>query len=187
MTLRFFYACPLAVFLLSGCQLDTRHAFVDYTGNDAAKIRVLDKGTIGLKVYEKSGDCYKEVDARKLTSTFHLSLLTQADYSVGTTKTVGMIPSEKFKGKSVKEYIIKSGQYLEIINSLQETKYNGTTEMHHHSTYFVPESNHQYEIHAELSEYNYSPVAVTIEDLTSKDPIKGWIGTICKKSGFFSF
>ena len=187
MKLTLFYTLPFAVFLLSGCQLDTRHAFEDYTGNDAAKIRVLDQGTIGLKVYEKDGDCFKEVDARKLTSTFHLSLLTQADYSVGSTKTVGMIPSDKFKGKSVKEYVIKSGQYLEIINSLQEEKYNGTTVMHHSYTNFIPEKNHQYEIYAGLSKNNYSPVSVTIEDLTSKDPIKGWSGTICKKSSFFSF
>ncbi|ATM97347.1 Uncharacterised protein [Yersinia frederiksenii] len=174
------------VIFLSGCQLDTRSSVDDYTGADAAKIRVLDRGIIGLVVYEPLGNCYKEVDSRKLTSTFHLSLIDQADQSVGSTKSIGMQKPGKFQNKVVKEYSIKSGQYLAIVNTTRQETYSGATNVYNNSTYFIPEKNHEYEIHVEPSKYLSSPASVTIDDLTSNDKLKEWKGELCKKTGFFS-
>ncbi|MDK9358012.1 hypothetical protein QQF54_16795 [Lelliottia sp. V106_10] len=42
------YLTLFSVILLSGCQLDMKRSVEDYTGSDAAKIRVLDKGKLSL-------------------------------------------------------------------------------------------------------------------------------------------
>ncbi|CNB80020.1 Uncharacterised protein [Yersinia frederiksenii] len=92
----------------------------------------------------------------------------------------------KFQNKVVKEYSIKSGQYLAIVNTTRQETYSGATNVYNNSTYFIPEKNHEYEIHAEPSKYLSSPASVTIDDLTSNDKLKEWKGELCKKTGFFS-
>lgn len=185
MKYRNMYLIFLSVVLLSGCQLDMKRSVEDYTGSDAAKIRVLDKGKLSLTFYERDGDCYKEVESRKLTSAFHLSLLSTADYSTGFAKKINMQSPSSFGSEKVKEYAIKPGQHIMIVSSMSESDHYGNNVNHEKRSSFIPEKNHEYEISVNDPQYLKSAGEIVISDLTTHGNIKGWQDKICKKSGFF--
>ncbi len=180
------YLMLFSVFLLSGCQLDMKRSVEDYTGSDAAKIRVLDKGKLNFVFYELDGDCYKEIESRKLTSAFHLSLLTTADFSTGFTKKINMQSPSSFGDEKVKEYAIKPGQHLRIESSKSDGDYYGNNVNFRKSISFIPEENHEYEISVKDPEYIKSAGDIIINDLTTREKIKSWSDKTCKKSGFLS-
>lgn len=179
------YLTLFSVILLSGCQLDMKRSVEDYTGSDAAKIRVLDKGKLSLVFYELDGDCYKEYESRKLTSAFHLSLLSTADYSAGSAKKINMHSPSSFGNEKVKEYAIKPGQRLMVISSMNEADYYGNNRTYEKRVSFIPEQNHEYEIYVKDPEYIKSAGDIIISDLTTHENLKNWQDKICKKSGLF--
>ncbi|WP_038022329.1 hypothetical protein [Tatumella morbirosei] len=154
-------------------------AVEDYSGSDAAKIRVLDKGKLSLVFYEWDGDCYKEVETRKLTSTFHLSLLSSADYSTGFSKKINMQTLSSFGNKKVKEYVIRAGGSYRIVNANSIPDYYGSNIVYKESISFVPEKNHEYEVYAKDPEYIKGAGNIVISDLTTHEIVKTWNGKVC--------
>ncbi|KAB8310061.1 hypothetical protein EH228_12210 [Erwinia endophytica] len=171
---------------LSGCQLDVRRSLEDYNGVDAAKIRVLDKGVLSVVSYEQEGDCYKETETRKLTSAFHLSVLSSADYSTEFTKKINMQSPNSFGNKKVKEYAIRPDEHLIIINRTTDSDRYGNNINYEKSTRFIPEKNHEYEIYTEKPEIIKSAGNIIVNDVTTHESIKVWNDKICQKKGFFS-
>lgn len=168
--------------LLSGCQFDMKRSVEDYTGSDAAKIRVLDKGKLSLVFYEKKGDCYSETETRKLTSAFHLSLLNSADYSTGFTKKINMQTPSGFGNKKVKEYAIKPEQPVSIISSVNVADAYGNNMVYTKRISFVPEKDHEYEIYTKDPEYIRSAGNIVISDLTTHESVEEWSDKNCKKN-----
>lgn len=169
----------LFISLLSGCQLDMNRSVEDYSGGDAAKIRVLDKGKLSLVFYKWDSDCCKEVETRKLTSAFHLSLLSSADYSTGFSKKVYMQTPSGFGNKKVKEYVIRSGRNYRIVNANSVPDYYGNNVVYKDSISFVPEKNHEYEVYAKEPKYIKSAGNIVISDLTTHEIVKTWNGKVC--------
>nr|WP_154324993.1 hypothetical protein [Pantoea sp. 201603H] len=174
------YVVSFLAVLLSGCQLDMKRSVEDYNGSDAAKIRVLDEGKLSLDFYEKDGDCYKSTETRKLTSAFHFSLLSSADYSTGFEKKINMKTPSSFGNKKVKEYAIKAGQPFVITNTNTVSDYSGNNLVYTKRTSFIPESNHEYEIYAKPPEYIRSAGDIVISDLTTHESVKEWKDRDCK-------
>lgn len=175
------YLVPFLAILLSGCQLDMKRSVEDYSGSDSAKIRVLDEGKLSLVFYEKNGDCYEETETRKLTSAFHLSLLSTADYSAGSEKKINMQTPSSFGNKKVKEYVIKADQPLAVMSTNTRSDSYGNNIVNTSSISFIPEKNHEYEIYAEAPEYIGSAGNIVISDLTTHESGKEWKVKECRK------
>lgn len=178
---RKFFAIFLFSALLSGCQLDMKRTVEDFSGADAAKIRVLDKGKLSLVFYEKVGDCYKEGETRKLTSAFHFSLLSNADFSTGSEKKINMTSPSSFGDKKVKEYAIKPDQALRIVNTNTVQDYFGNNIAYTRSLSFMSEKNHEYEVYAQDPQFIRSAGDIIINDLTTNEHVKEWDAKVCEK------
>lgn len=63
------FAVFLSVTAVSGCSVNLTKSVDDYTGTDFSRIRVKNYlPPLTFEVYEKSGQCYKLVDAKSLTA-----------------------------------------------------------------------------------------------------------------------
>ncbi len=151
----------------SGCQTNLNRAMEDYSGADSAKIRVLDKGVLSARIYDKIGDCYKPTGIRRLTSFFMLSLVNQGDTTVSSSKKINMKHPSSFGNASVNEYVIPAGKLLGIINRAEDVSYSGKSSFYESINYFMPEVDHEYQISAEYSKYNSNPNSATVVDLST--------------------
>ncbi|CAI2459255.1 hypothetical protein BSQ98_23205 [Serratia liquefaciens] len=160
----------LAVFLsvtaVSGCSVNLKKSVDDYTGTDFSRIRAKNYlPPLTFEVYEKSGQCYKLVDAKNLTAGVNIIGIK----STYNKKLPGMLPpSSEMQGRDAIEYKIKANQHI-IITYKEETfrsQYNQVIETR--SSSFIPEVGHDYDIYPVNS-------GVRIVDLTSSTHVpKSW-------------
>ncbi|WP_072093383.1 hypothetical protein [Pantoea sp. RIT-PI-b] len=163
----------LTSLIISGCTLNFRPSPEEYTGTDAARVRVGNDGNTAIRTYEKIGECYKKVSEKSVTS----SLVLMGIPTTGNKKVAGMTPSADIKTMSVKEYSIKPNQYLEVVRYYTESHTYGSFERQI-STRLYPLPNHDYDVIV-------SDISIRIKDLTpSEGGTNSWSGDLCK-TGFF--
>lgn len=161
------YLMPFAV-LLSGCTFNLNPTPDEYTGSDAAHIRVEDSGVTTFRVYNKVGNCYKKTSEKRLTSAITLIGLP----TTTGKKIPGMKPSTDIGGLAMKEYSIQPGQRLLVVHYYDEVHTYGTYQKSF-SASFIPEPNHDYD----LIVGNYS---INIKDLKNPDAkVESWNDKIC--------
>ncbi|KFB90105.1 hypothetical protein CR62_09035 [Serratia grimesii] len=148
----------LSVSVVSGCSVSLTKSVDDYAGADFARIRVKNYlPPLTLEVYEKSGQCYKLVDAKSLTAGVNVMGIK----STYNKKLPGMLPpSTEMQGMDAIEYKIKANQHVSITYKEETFRSQYTQIIATRSSNFIPEVGHDYDIYSSNS-------GVSVVDLTS--------------------
>lgn len=150
----------LSVSVVSGCSVSLTKSVDDYAGADFARIRVKNYlPPLTLEVYEKSGQCYKLVDAKSLTAGVNVMGIK----STYNKKLPGMLPpSTEMQGMDAIEYKIKANQHVSITYKEETFRSQYTQIIATRSSHFIPEVGHDYDIYS-------SNLGVSVVDLTSSN------------------
>lgn len=150
----------LSVSVVSGCSVSLTKSVDDYAGADFARIRVKNYlPPLTLEVYEKSGQCYKLVDAKSLTAGVNVMGIK----STYNKKLPGMLPpSTEMQGMDAIEYKIKANQHVSITYKEETFRSQYTQIIATRSSNFIPEVGHDYDIYSSKS-------GVSVVDLTSSN------------------
>ncbi|WP_071886763.1 hypothetical protein [[Enterobacter] lignolyticus] len=157
---------------LTGCVIAIS-PMSDYSGNDAAKIRVVNNASpLSIKFYRMSGGCLQEVDSKSLVQGINILGMksTKSKYIEGIKQPPEDSP---LRGVDVMEYNIQPGQYLEIgYRTTSQTTYTQTV----HSSYrsFIPKANHSYEAYTLTGGYYIQPVMITDITEGKSTPAEVW-------------
>lgn len=158
----------IAISSLTACSVNIDKPPEDYTGSDASNIRAKNYlPPLTLVVYQKSGNCYKEVDSRSLGPGFNIVGIK----STFNKKIPGMLPpSEELKGLDALEYRIKANQRLMLTYTAEvfRSQYNQRYETYTFS--FIPKEGHDYDLYPQKS-------SIGVFDLTTQQAVvDGWDG-----------
>lgn len=158
----------LSAMTLTGCMWNFNSQPEDYTGADAARIRSRVAGNTSIKIYEKQGDCYKQISQRRLTAAFSLM-----GFPVSGGNSVGMPESSSYKGHYTSEFRIKPGQLLRVMH------YSSRID----SESFIPQPNHDYDVI--ITGSLYAGDSVSVRDLDQNAKLVPWPeGKDCPKGLF---
>lgn len=150
--------------MVTGCSFSLRPVLDDYTGTDAAHIRIEDLGHTVIRVYKKEGDCYVKDYERRLTSPVSVMGVP----TTGDKKVSGMRSSSDVRGLIVKEYSIKPDQKLTVTHYASLGTYQ-----REFSKKLAPQANHDYDLI--IGDYS-----ITIKDLTATNgQADTWTDNIC--------
>lgn len=166
--------------LLSGCTFHLNKEQEDYSGSNAAMLRV-ENGDMPLilRSYRTVGNCYQQTVQRGLTAGFNLMGIK----STYNKKIAGIAPSpedSKVKNSNVMEFRIKADQPIEVMYMITVKRAFGE-QLIQSSKYLIPEAGHSYEAWLDKKPDNNNP-PIMIKDITSgkSNAPAAWALTECK-------
>jgi len=148
---------------LSGCVISLS-SMGDYSGTDAAKIRVANTSDpLSMKFYKKVGSCLQEIDSKSLAPGVNILGFKSTKFK--KINDIEPLPEgSPLRGVDYMEYNIQPGQYLKVgYRTTSQTMYTQTLHTSYRS--FIPKAGHSYETYTLRGGYYINPIMIT--DITN--------------------